>query len=203
VDVDAWVTGTDFGEILALAGRRNSQSPLAASPPAPGAPMRCLLFPCVLGVQQMGAFALRKKQQLLQSANQPRLAIDVSADAISAIDLSSNALIVSAPVAQVTATPETYRYQIPYGGTDYFVRRGMSDSLSKTPVMVVGIPGMQPLSIGCRDTVTGLDQRFSWPGDERQRVNEPPDFQVSGADWLLLVEKFGLTPYLRRHDQHV
>jgi len=64
-------------------------------------------------------------------------------------------------------------------------------------------PGMQPLSVGCRDTVGGLEQRFSWPRDVRQRVNEPPDFEVSGADWLTLVEKFGLTPYLQRHDQQV
>jgi hypothetical protein len=34
-------------------------------------------------------------------------------------------------------------------------------------------------------------------------VNEPPEFSVSGGDFLLLVEKFGLAPYLQRHDQQV
>ncbi len=45
VDVDAWVTGTDFGEILTLAGRQGSQSPSDAGPRAPAGPIRCLLFP--------------------------------------------------------------------------------------------------------------------------------------------------------------
>ena len=29
------------------------------------------------------------------------------------------------------------------------------------------------------------------------------DFSCSGGDFLLLVEKFGLAPYLQRHDQQV
>jgi hypothetical protein len=62
---------------------------------------------------------------------------------------------------------------------------------------------MEPLTIGCRDTVGGLDMRFSWPRDVRQRVNDLPDFSCSGGDFLLLVEKFGLAPYLTRHDQQV
>jgi hypothetical protein len=203
VDVDAWVTGTDFGEILTMAGRQNTQSRLAASPPAPGAPIRCLLFPSPLLIQQMGAFAYRKRQRVLQSVNQPRLAIDVGTDAIHVVDPNTNALVTSAQAAQVTATPETYQYR--YGGFGYSFSpdRMMARSLSETPVMVLRFPGMQPLSIGCRDTVGGLDKRFSWPRDVRQRVNEPPDFSVSGADWLTLVEKFGLAPYLHRHDQQV
>ena len=153
----------------------------------------------------MGTWAIRRKQQLLQSVNQPRLAIDVGADEIRVIDPNSNALIASTRVAQVTATPETYRYR--YGSTWFLggsvdqiagrvLERSMASSLSTTPVMVVCIPGAQPLTIGCRDTVGGLDQRFSWPRNVRQRVNEPPDFSVSGADWLTLVEKFGLTSQL-------
>jgi len=200
VDVDAWVTGTDFGEILTMAGRQNSQSRLAASPPAPGTPIRCLLFPSPLLIQQMGSFAFRKRQRLLHSANQPRLAIDVGPDAIRVVDPNTNALIASARVAEVTAVPETYQYRHGWG---WSWEQSMASSLSKTPVLVLGLPGMQPLSIGCRDTVGGLDKRFSWPGNERQRVNDPPDFSVSGADWLTLVEKFGLAPYLQRHDQQV
>jgi hypothetical protein len=210
VDVDAWVAGTDFGEILTLAGRQSSQSGLAASPPAPAGPTRCLLFPSPLLIQQMGSFAFRRRQQLLRSVNQPRLAIDVDADAIRVVDPNSNSLIASAQVAQVTATPETYRYRYGFSGfgspdqmVGRVIERGMASSLSTTPVLVLSIPGAQPLTIGCRDTVGGLDMRFSWPGNVRQRVNDPPDFAVSGADWLTLVEKFGLTPYLQRHDQQV
>jgi len=201
VDVDAWVTATDFGDILTMAGRQNSQSQLATSPPAPGTPIRCLLFPSALAIQQMGAFAVRKRQQLMESAKHPRLAVDVGTDAIHVVDPNTNALVTSAPTAQVTATPETYQYG--YRGLSYSPDQRMARSLSKTPVMVLRFPGMQPLSVGCRDTVGGLEQRFSWPRDVRQRVNEPPDFEVSGADWLTLVEKFGLTPYLQRHDQQV
>ncbi|BBZ36962.1 hypothetical protein [Mycobacterium conspicuum] len=198
VDIDAWVTGAEFGEILAMAGRRGNHS-LAVRPPDPGEPTRCLLFPSTLLVQQMGPFAMRRKQQLLRSVNQPRLAIDVDAEAMRVVDLDTNALVVASPLAQVSAVPETYRYRQGFGIGS--LETGFASSLSTTPVMVVHVPGMQPLSIGCRDSTTGLNRRFSWPRDVHQRVNDPPDFSVSGADWLTLVEKFGLTPYLQRHDQ--
>ncbi|MGO9152694.1 hypothetical protein [Mycobacterium sp.] len=207
VDVDAWVAATDFGEILTMAGRQSNQR-LDARPAAPGEPIRCLLFPSPLLIQQMGPFAMRRKQQFLKSLNQPRLAIDVGADAIQVVDPNSNTLVASGRVAQVSATPETYQFRYGWsalGSPDQIVGRMFeqrtAESMSTTPVLVVSIPGVQPLSIGCRDTVGGLDRRFSWPGNVRQRVNEPPDFSVSGADWLTLVEKFGLAPYLQRHDQ--
>jgi hypothetical protein len=104
VDVDAWVAGTDFGEILTMAGRQSSKSRLDASPLAPAEPTRCLLFPSPLAIQQMGPFAFRQKQQLLQSVNQPRLAIDVGPDAIRVIDPNTNALIASARLAFSTPT---------------------------------------------------------------------------------------------------
>jgi hypothetical protein len=187
VDVDAWVAATDFGEILTMGGCQSNQSGSAARPPAPGEPIRCLLFPSPLLIQQMGPFAMRRKQQLLQSVNQPRLAIDVGADDIRVVDPNSNALIASARVAQVTATPETYRYRFGsalFGSPDQILGRvfeqSMASSLSTTPVMVVCVPGAQPLCIGCRDAVGGLDQRFSWPGNVRQRVNDPPTFRSRG-----------------------
>ena len=61
--------------------------------------------------------------------------------------------------------------------------------------MRVSVPGMPPLTISCRDTVSGLDHRFAWAGNvptEHSRA----DYEVSGTDWLTLVEKFGLAPYL-------
>ena len=199
VDVDAWVTDTEFGEILTISGRQSTPSGLDARPLAAAAPTRCLLFPSPMLVQQLGPFAMRKRQQLMGSLNQPRLAIDVGADGIWVADPNSNTLIASAPVAQVTATPETYQYGRGWSG--YGWEQMMARSLSVTPVLVLGIPGAQPLTIGCRDTIGGLELRFSWPRDVRQRVNDPPDFSCSGGDFLLLVEKFGLAPYLQRHDR--
>ncbi|WP_142282318.1 hypothetical protein [Mycobacterium sp. IEC1808] len=206
LDVDAWVSASDFGEILALSGHQAAQADASSA----AGPVRCLLFPSPLAIQQMGAFALRRKQQLLNSANHPRLAIDVDADSIRVVDPNTNALHASVQVAQVTATPETYQFRyggLGFGSPDQIVgrmfERGMASSLSTTPVLVLGVPGAPPLTIGCRDTIGGLDMRFSWPRDVRQRVNEPPEFSVSGGDFLLLVEKFGLAPYLQRHDQQV
>src|ERR1700758_3071371 len=201
VDVDAWVTGTEFGEILTISGLQSTPSGLDARPLAAAAPTRCLLFPSPTLIQQMGPFAFRRRQQLLGSLNQPRLAIDVGADGIWVVDPNSNTLVASAPVAQVTATPETYQYGRGWSASGW--EGMMARSLSTTPVLVLGIPGAQPLTIGCRDTIGGLELRFSWPGDVRQRVNDPPDFSCSGGDFLLLVEKFGLAPYLQRHDQQV
>ncbi|WP_068188425.1 hypothetical protein [Mycobacterium sp. UM_CSW] len=206
LDVDAWVSASDFGEILALSGHQAAQAGASSA----AGPVRCLLFPSPLAIQQMGAFAVRRKQQLLNSANHPRLAIDVDADAIRVVDPNTNALHASVQMAQVTATPETYQFRyggLGFGSPDQIVgrmfERGMASSLSTTPVLVLGVPGAPPLTIGCRDTIGGLDMRFSWPRDVRQRVNEPPEFSVSGGDFLLLVEKFGLAPYLQRHDQQV
>jgi hypothetical protein len=199
VDIDAWVTDAEFGEILTISGRQSTPSGFAASPLAAAAPTRCLLFPSPMLMQQMGPFAMRKRQQFMNSLNQPRLAIDVGADGIVVADPNSNTLIASAPVAQVMATPETYQYGRGWSG--YGWEQMMAKSLSETPVLVLGIPGAQPLTIGCRDTIGGLEMRFSWPRDVRQRNNDPPDFSCSGGDFLLLVEKFGLTPYLHRHDR--
>jgi hypothetical protein len=99
----------------------------------------------------MGSFAIRKKQQLLRSANHPRLAIDLAADAIRVIDPNSNALIASAGLAQVTATPETYRFR--YGRWWWFptleqlaqrlFEQAVTGSLSTTPVLGVRVPGLQ------------------------------------------------------------
>jgi DNA-binding beta-propeller fold protein YncE len=72
------------------------------------------------------------------------------------------------------------------------------------PVLVVGVPKSEPLTIGCPDLSgapqatwsgkTKLRHRFSWRGDVTPESE--PAFAVSDADWLTLVEKFGLTPQL-------
>jgi hypothetical protein len=148
-------------------------------------------------VQEIGPFAFRKREQFMRSLSQPRLAIDVDADAIRVIDPNTNALIASTSPAHVTPTPVTYRptqrHWIPNLG--HAISDAATNSWSKAPGMRVSIPGMAPLTIGCRDTVSGLDQRFSWPDDVPTEAARA-EYEVSGTDWLTLVEKLGLAPYL-------
>jgi hypothetical protein len=66
--------------------------------------------------------------------------------------------------------------------------------LSTTPAMTVFVPGMQPLTIGCRD-FRGPKRRFAWSGNVPV-THDPPDYEVSAADWLTLAEEFSLAPYL-------
>ena len=198
--VDAWLPESDFDELLSLGGHRSGS---AARGPAPGEPTRCLLFPNPLLIQKMGSFAFRKKRRLMRSLSQVQLFIDVDHDAIRVIDPSSNALNASASLSQVTATPATYRppsTRVYYGGVAENIgvsaaETAMSQSISAMPAMAVSVPGMQPLTIGCRD-FRGLKRRFSW----RRNVpitNDPPVHAVSAADWLTLAEKLGLAPYLK------
>jgi DNA-binding beta-propeller fold protein YncE len=128
------------------------------------------------------------------NANPPQagLAIDVGEDAISVIDLTSNAPIASAPVAWVTATPAE--------STRSVARMG---SLT-TAVLVVQVADSQPLTIACPDWAgpptttwggtTKMAYRFAWRGEVPSE--QEPAFVVSAADWLTLVEKFGLTTRL-------
>jgi hypothetical protein len=60
--------------------------------------------------------------------------------------------------------------------------------------LVVCLPGVQPLTIGCLD-LSGSQLRFSWR-ENVPRTNERPHHVVSGGDWLALAENFGLTPHV-------
>jgi hypothetical protein len=90
-------------------------------------------------------------------------------------------------------------------GRHWFPTAGhvMSDAAteywSTSPGMRLTLPGMAPLTIGCRDTAMGLDLRFSWPGGvpiEAARA----DYEVSGTDWMTLVETFGLSSHLQQRN---
>jgi hypothetical protein len=114
------------------------------------------------------------------------------------IDPNTNALIASVSNAQVTETPVVYRpmqrhHWIPNLG--HAISDAATNYWSTSPGMRVSIPGMAPLTIGCRDSVSGLDFRFSWPDDMPTEAARA-DYEVSGTDWLMLVEKFGLARYL-------
>lgn len=196
MDVDAWLPAPEFDEILTMVSRRSG---LDVRSPAPGDPTRCLLFTNSLKVQEIGSFSIRKQQQFMGSLSQPRLAIDVDSDGIRVVDPNSNALIASVSPAQVKATPVVFR---PMQRHHWFPSLGnaisdaATDYWSKSPGMYVFIPGMAPLTIGCRDSNDlGLGVRFSWP-DNVPTEEERADYEVSGTDWMILVEKFGLAPYL-------
>ena len=200
VDVDASVSASDFDEILTMVSRRSG---LDIRPPGPGEPTRCLLFANGLKMQEFGSFAFRKQREFVRSMHQPRLAIDVGDGVIRVIDPTTNALIASVSPANVTATPVVYRpmqrsHWLPNLG--HAISDAATNYWSTSPGMRVSVPGMPLLTIGCRDTVMGLDLRFSWPGNvptEEARA----DYEVSGTDWLTLVEKFGLAPHLQTRGQ--
>lgn len=56
--VDAWLSESDFDELLSLSGR---WSGAAVREPAAGEPVRCLLYPNSLLIQKMGAVRLWEK----------------------------------------------------------------------------------------------------------------------------------------------
>jgi len=196
IDVDAMVSAAEFDEILSMLGRRTG---LDVRPPGPDEPTRCLLFTNSLKVQEISSFSFRKQQQFMRSLGQARLAIDVAPEVIRVVDPSTNTLIASVSPAHVTATPLTFS---PRQGTRWFIASlgnvisdVATDYWSTSPGMSISIPGMAPLTIGCRDSVSGLDFRFSWTG-EIPSVNARADYEISGADWLTLAKRFGLASHL-------
>lgn len=120
---------------------------------------------------------------------EPDLAIDVSSDVISVVDLQTNALVASAPLAQTTATPATRM-----GGTyeRRYARKGM-------PVLVVNVPGAGRLTIGCiepsRSRLPKYGYQYSWRGTVEQETD--PAYLVADAGWRTLVDRFGLAAQLR------
>jgi hypothetical protein len=194
---DAWMWTSDFTGLLAMVGRRSG---LDVRGPASGEPTRCVLYPNASKLFSYSGFGMFNNlgtlRQLQANPPQPGLAMDVGKDAICVIDLNRNALIVSAWLAQVTATPAENRTYVYRAGT------------WTTPVLVVRVAGLQPLTIGCPESpdpawprvsysAVGVKRnvsRFSWRGQVYQESQ--PDYLVSGADWLTLVEKLGLASYL-------
>ena len=58
------------------------------------------------------------------------------------------------------------------------------------PAMSLCIPGLQPLTLTCYHLSDGTRQ-FSWSANVHI-TTDPPTYTVSAADFLTLVEKFGL-----------
>jgi hypothetical protein len=179
--LDAWMWASDFDRLLATIG---SRSRLDVHGPAPGEPIRCWLVP--------NPWLMTRRQRRRETP--PVLALDVGSDQIWVIDPNGNAPVASAFLTQVTSTP-----------ADCVVRMSGSWKVNFIePALIISLPGMTPLTIGCHDEtdpwgtwVWGTRQfprRFSW-SDDVPSARET-DFVVSGADWLTLVEKFDLAKYL-------
>jgi hypothetical protein len=103
----------------------------------------------------------------------PGLAIDAGKDTIWVIDLNTNALIASDWLAQVTATPAKHH--------------------SAGPVLILGVPGLPTLTIRPPNQI---QRRPSWRG-EVAKTRGPVYLATEDQGWLTLVEKLGLTEYLR------
>lgn len=198
VGVDAWLTAHEFDELLGL---MRPNSGLDVRPLTPGAPVRCLLFPNAMRAQHVGSFAVGKQRRLLNEASKASLAIDVDAHGIRVIDPTTNAQIAAARNGQWTATPATYQYRGPWYrwlSVERFATFAAVAHLSMKPEMMITLAGMPPLTIAGHDSV-GVSyfkgNRFAWRG-EVPEVKDPAQYAVSGADWLVLVEKFGLAQYL-------
>ncbi|OBK47979.1 NHL repeat-containing protein [Mycobacterium sp. 1081908.1] len=192
--VDATMWAPEFDELLRMVGRPRG---LDAREPVAGQPTRCLLTPNPARMYSSSFFGMFKNTATAMRLNsrppQPSLAVDVADDAISLIDLASNARIASASPAQATAAPAASTRSAPYVGT------------LTTAVLIVRVANSQPLTIGCPDYAgppqaswsgsrTRLTYRFAWRG--AVPAADEPEFVVSDADWLTLVEKFGLTSQL-------
>jgi hypothetical protein len=171
--VDARLPASEFDELLVLGGSA------AARGPAPGEPTRCILFPNSQTIVNSGPFAFRKKQRLVNSLGRAQLFIDVDNDTVRVIEPESYTVDATAPVSRITATALSYE-----------TRDVETSRVSRTPALTVSVPGVPPLTVGCSHlAVSG--RRFSWSGSVLI-VNEPPAYILSAADWLTLVEKFGL-----------
>jgi hypothetical protein len=199
--VDAWLSHDEFGQLLTVVGPRAG---LDIRPPTPGGPTRYVLFPNPQRVQAVSPSAVRKQHKLLQSAT--NVAIDMEPHAIRVVDPNTNALIASASPTEVTATPATYRF--PYSHWFPSLNNVVTDLenkyLSTAPVLILRVPGAQPLTVACLDVegALGIARRFSWR-DDVPVEDEPAEYAVSGADWPALVEKLGLAPYLERREERI
>ncbi|MFI5506254.1 hypothetical protein ACIA48_02210 [Mycobacterium sp. NPDC051804] len=196
IDVDASLSSDDFDQLLAIV---SSRSGLDTRRPGADEPTRCLLFTNSLKLQEIGSFSLRKQREFTRKLGRPQVAIDIGANSIRVIDPNTQSLLASVSPRQVSAQPVVFR---PVQRSHWIpsLTHAMSDAAtnywSTSPGMRIAIPGMTPLTIGCRDTAMGLDFRFAWP-DGVPTEQARADYEVSGTDWLTLVETFGLSSHLQ------
>jgi hypothetical protein len=156
--------------------------------------LRCELVP-VPSSKYVGSFRRKLKPPL------PALVLDMDTnDAIRVIDANTNELIASDWLGRVTAAPANYTY-VDENNPSY-----------TQPLLIVDVPGFQPLRIGARSMGSGWGGpqfRYGWRGSfptsnlifffvvwllriNKVRSAKEPAYVVTEAEWLTLVEKFGL-----------
>lgn len=183
--VDAYLGPTEFNQLLAVGGSGGGSD---MREPAPGEPTRCLLFPNPYLTEQLGAFAFWKKIRHQRSLFRPALTVDVEAAAVRISGMNGETPSVVVTRSQVAAAPGIFQLDSVTSGD------GATHNYPATTGMLVNIPGLPPLAIGCLD-LEGAQFRFSWRGDVARPMGRP-DHVVSGADWLVLADSLGLTSYV-------
>jgi hypothetical protein len=131
----------------------------------------------------------RELSNLWRTPRPRPLAVEISTAAgVRVNDPTTDELVASAPLAEVTATPAIYTY----GGSSE------TDPTIES-VLVVTVPGLAPLRIKPnRMTGDSGEYRYGWLD-----VTEPadrPGYAVTEADWLALINDFGLRD--RIPDEH-
>jgi hypothetical protein len=129
-------------------------------------PVRCDLFENSTLQRTVAGLKVRRPR--------PKVRIELSDGVIRLIDAKTNSLIAWAALSQVTASPGQHTFK---------------GRLRITwPLLDVRVPGLQRMLIANPE-----GQRYMWRGKVSKLGNA--DFIVSTADWLTLVETFGLTNY--------
>jgi hypothetical protein len=182
--VDAWLWAGDFDELLAAAGLDGLRGPVS------GQPTRFLLYPNPSLAEEFGPLAVRDHVRLQRSLGQPTLVVDVG-ETVRVTDPSTDAADPEVRRDQLTAAAAVFQPRGTVSGD------GTSYDYAATVGLVVRLPGRRPLTIGCQD-LDGLRARFSWRGDP-SRLPERPAYVVSGGDFAVLAELFGLAQHLEDH----
>lgn len=133
-------------------------------------------------------------------AQPPQLAIDVGDDTVSTVDPAGNAVLNSAPIREVTATPGIYAPVDRSSESDH--------TLYRQPLLCLEAAGGLDVRVGIlpmRVTMwAGHQFRYAWRRKARpldldaayrhERVERRPIYVVTDAEWRGLVETFGLWP---------
>jgi hypothetical protein len=177
----------DFHELLTIV------APLRGwdmRPPEPGQPVRCALMPNTSRGWPEGFWPGVDLVRQHRRSKLPPLALAIRHDAVWVLDAYTGAVVASASTGQVTATPTNYILGMTgiIGRVMEFINGG---GAAYSPVMVLTMPGLAPLTIGCPIHRLSYKSRFAWRGTVPR--GGVPDYVVSGTDWLTLVERFGLS----------
>ena len=105
----------------------------------------------------------------------PALVVQLEAEGLRVLDAKTGASVTAARYVHVQGLPAQHTYS---GRTSYTM-----------PMLVLLVPGAKVITLGIPDF------RYSWLGDVRKEG--AAEYVVGGADWLTLVERFGVRPRLK------